>query len=48
MKCEDCGKEAETIVHYNGKDRCIKCDDKNEKKKNNHGKENNKVQRNRV
>ena len=30
MKCEDCGKETEVIVHNNGKDRCFKCDDKYE------------------
>jgi len=27
MKCEDCGKEAGTIIHYQGKDRCLKCDE---------------------
>ena len=27
MKCEDCWKEAGTIIHYQGKDRCIKCDE---------------------
>jgi len=26
MKCNDCGKDANTIVHYCGGDRCLKCD----------------------
>lgn len=30
MKCEVCSKEAETIVHFDGVDRCLKCDDKKE------------------
>lgn len=26
MKCEICSKDVETIIHFCGVDRCLKCD----------------------